>query len=132
MIATVHRHSGALPGSRAELYDRICEVLLWRRQEAKNLPKETLDELSGAQKKRLMRALAFEMMRRKVRDLSSDEAITILRPMIRRMIKDLTVEELLDDVASNGLFIERGNGVRAFAHQTFQEYLAAEHIQDSR
>jgi hypothetical protein len=130
MIATVHRHSGALPGSRAELYDRICEVLLWRRQEAKNLPKETLDELSGAQKKRLMRALAFEMMRRKVRDLSSDEAITILRPMIRRMIKDLTVEELLDDVASNGLFIERENGVRAFAHQTFQEYLAAEHIQD--
>jgi hypothetical protein len=130
MIATVHRHSGALPGSRAELYDRICEVLLWRRQEAKNLPNGPRGELNGTQKKRLMRVLAFEMMRRKVRDLSSDEVISILYPMLRRMIKDFTVEELLDDVASNGLFIERENGVRAFAHQTFQEYLAAEHIQD--
>jgi hypothetical protein len=130
MIATVHRHRGTLPGSRAELYDRICEVLLWRRQEAKNLPKEQHGELTGTQKKRLMRVLAFEMMRRKVRDLSSDEAVTILRPRLRNMIKDLTVEELLADVASNGLFIERENGVRAFAHQTFQEYLAAEHVQD--
>ena len=130
MIATVHRRSGALPGSRAELYDRICEVLLWRRQEAKNLLRPSHGELTGAQKKRLMRILAFEMMRREISDLSSDEAKKVLRPVLRNMSHELTVDELLHDVASNGLFIERETGVRAFAHHTFQEYLAADHIQD--
>jgi hypothetical protein len=38
MIATVHRYRGALPGSRVDLYGEICQVMLWRRQEAKNLP----------------------------------------------------------------------------------------------
>jgi hypothetical protein len=126
MIATVHRHHGALPGSRAELYAQICQVLLWRRQEAKKLHVEP----RGVQKERLMRVLAFEIMRRKVRDLTTGEATAILRPPLRRISKDLTPDQFLDDAASSGLFIERENGVRAFAHLTFQEYLAAAHIQD--
>ncbi len=126
MIAIVHRHYGALPGSRAELYSRICQVLLWSRQDAKKLTVEP----RGDQKERLMRVLAFEMMRRNVRDLSTAEASAIMRPVLRRISKDLTVKEVLYDAASNGLFIEREDGVRAFAHQTFQEYLAAAHIKD--
>ena len=35
MIATVHCYRGALPGRRVELYAEICDVLLGRRQEAK-------------------------------------------------------------------------------------------------
>jgi hypothetical protein len=126
MIAIVHRHYGALPGSRAELYARICQVLLWSRQEAKKLSVEP----RGNQKERLMRVLAFEMMRRNTRDLSTSEATAIVRPVLRRISKDLSVMEVLYDAASNGLFIERENGVRTFAHQTFQEYLAAAHIKD--
>jgi hypothetical protein len=126
MIAIVHRHYGALPGSRAELYARICQVLLWSRQGAKKLKVEP----RGDQKERLMHLLAFEMMRRKVRDISTTEASAILRPMLRRIAKNVSVQEVLYDVASSGLFIERENGVRAFAHQTFQEYLAAAHIKD--
>lgn len=103
MIATVHRHQGALPGSRAELYAQICQVLLWRRQAAKKLPVEP----GGTQKERLMRVLAFEMMRREARDLTTDQAAAILRPILRRVSKDLTAEDFLDDAASNGLFIER-------------------------
>ena len=38
MIATVHRYRGALPGSRADLYGEICQVMLSRRIQAKNLP----------------------------------------------------------------------------------------------
>ena len=128
MIATVHRHHGALPGSRAELYAQICQVLLWRRQAAKKLAVEP----RGPQKERIMRLLAFEMMRRQVRDLTTAEAAAIVRPALRRTGKDLTVTAagFLDDAASSGLFIERENGVRAFAHLTFQEYLAAAHIKD--
>jgi hypothetical protein len=126
MIAIVHRHYGALPGSRAELYARICQVLLWSRQDAKKLKVEP----RGNQKERLMRSLAFEMMRRKIHDISTAQAGIILRPMLRRIATDLSVQEVLYDAASNGLFIERENGIRAFAHQTFQEYLAAAHIAD--
>lgn len=79
MIATVHQHHGALPGSRAELYAQICQVLLWRRQVAKKLPLEP----RGDQKERLVRVLAFEMMRREVRDLTTGEAAEILRPVIQ-------------------------------------------------
>lgn len=126
MIATVHRHHGALPGSRAELYAQICQVLLWRRQVAKKLPVE----LRGDQKELIMRALAFEMMRRQVRDLSTREAIEVLRPPLRRISRQLTAEEILDSVGSSGLFIERENGVHSFAHLTFQEYLAAAYIKE--
>ncbi len=124
MIATVHRHHGALPGSRAELYAQICQVLLWRRQAAKKLAVEP----RGDQKELLMRVLAFEMMRHQVRDLTTSEASAILRPLLGRISKNLTAEEFLDSAASSGLFIERENGVRSFAHLTFQEYLAAAHI----
>jgi energy-coupling factor transporter ATP-binding protein EcfA2 len=126
MIATVHRHHGALPGSRTELYAQICQVLLWRRQAAKRL----VVEPRGQQKELLMRVLAFEMMRRQVRDLATGEAMAIMRPLLRRISRDLTVEEFLESSASSGLFIERENGVRSFAHLTFQEYLAAAHIKD--
>lgn len=126
MIATVHRHHGALPGSRAELYAQICQVLLWRRQAAKKLAVEP----RGDQKELLMRVLAFEMMRHQVRDLTTAQAAEILRPPLRRISRYLTAEGFLDSVASSGLFIERENGVRSFAHLTFQEYLAAAHIKD--
>ena len=126
MVATVHRHHGALPGSRVELYAQICQVLLWRRQAAKKL----VVEPRGDQKELLMRVLAFEMMRRQVRDLTTAEANVVLRPLLRRISGNLTAEEFLDTAASSGLFIERENGVRAFAHLTFQEYLAAAYIKD--
>lgn len=126
MIATVHRHHGALPGSRAELYQQICQVLLWRRQAAKKLAVEP----RGDQKELLVRVLAFEMMCRKVRDLTTREAAEILRPLVRRISKELSPEEFLDSAASSGLLIERESGVRAFAHLTFQEYLASAYIKD--
>lgn len=65
MIANVHHYRGALPGSRAELYSEICEVMLWRRHSAKKLPAE----LGGDHKELLLRQLAFTMMERRVRDL---------------------------------------------------------------
>jgi hypothetical protein len=126
MIATVHRPDSVLPGSRAELYTEICQFLLWRNQGAKKLHVEP----RGYQRERLMRILAFEMMDRQVLYLSTADAITILRPVLHRMTKNVAPEDFLEDVAANGLFIERESGSRAFAHQTFQEYLAAAHIRD--
>lgn len=126
MIANVHRYRGALPGSRARLYDEICQAILWRRQEAKKLP----IKLDGDKKEMLLRGLAFTMMQQRVRDLPRAAVLAEIRPTLRRMSTKLTAEDFLIDVASNGLLIERETELYSFAHLTFQEYLAATHIRN--
>src|SRR5215475_3079988 len=127
MIANVHRYRRALPGSRADLYGEACQAMLWRRQEAKNLPVD----MSGASKERLLATLAYTMMRRRVRDLSREQVLHALRPGLRRVSKDATAEGFLADVGNNGLLVERERDLFAFAHHTFGEYLAARHIKDN-
>ncbi|MGH3695748.1 MAG: NACHT domain-containing protein [Pseudonocardiaceae bacterium] len=126
MIATVHRYRGARPGSRADLYGEICQVMLCRRREAKELP-STLD---GDQKEAPLRGLAFAMMKRQVRDLPRAEVLAEIGPALHRMSRELTAEEFLTDIASTGLLVERESGGCSFAHLAFQEYLAAAHIRD--
>ena len=124
MIANVHRYRGALPGSRADLYAEICQVMLWRRQEAKNLAAS----LAGDKKERLLRELAYAMMQRQLRDLPRKEVCDVFRPALRRLPGQLAAEDFLADAGSNGLLVERESGLYCFVHQTFQEYLAAAHI----
>ncbi|GAB2855646.1 NACHT domain-containing protein [Lentzea nigeriaca] len=126
MIANVHRFRGALPGIRADLYGEICQVLLWRRHDAKGL----MSELNGDQKAVLLRGLAYAMMRRRVRDLPRDEMLVELRPALRRMSRTISEEDFLAEAGSNGLLLERESNLYSFAHLTFQEYLAAEHIRE--
>ncbi|MFI9383362.1 NACHT domain-containing protein [Kutzneria sp. NPDC052558] len=122
MIANVHRFRGELPDSRWQLYAEICQVMLGRRPEAK---------LSGDRKELLLRALAFTMMTRRVRDLPADAVLSVFEPELCRLPRELTAAEALADIATNGLLIERENGLYSFAHVTFQEYLAASHIREN-
>lgn len=126
MIANVHRYRGALPGSRADLYGEVCQVMLWRRAEVKRLP----SALSGAIKERLLAQLAYEMMGQKVRDLPRNRVLELIRPGLRRAPGMVSAEDFLAEVGSNGLLVERERDLYAFAHLTFQEYLAAVHIRD--
>ena len=126
MIANVHRYRGALPGGRADLYAEIMQVMLSRRQEAKNLPVD----LAGDKKEALLRGLAYVMMDRRLSDLSHDEVLAEIRPALRRLPRQVTAEGFLADVGSNGLLVERESGLFCFAHHTFQEYLAAAYIRD--
>ncbi|HEU5471199.1 MAG TPA: NACHT domain-containing protein [Actinophytocola sp.] len=128
MIAIVHRDRGALPGSRVDLYRDICEVVLWRHRVVRNLP----SSLSGDQRETLLRGVAFAMMERRVRDLPVDDVLEQIRPMLSRMAHGVNGADVLAEESRDGLFVERESGVYSFAHQTFQEYLAAEHIRDRR
>ncbi|GII88832.1 hypothetical protein Ssi03_68220 [Sphaerisporangium siamense] len=130
MIANVHRHRGALPGSRAELYAEICQVLLWRRAEAKGRAAQQ-ETLRGDRKEQVLRELAFTMMERNVRDLLEAEAAAVVGPALRRVAGDaVQPPDFLADVRNGGLLHEHEAGLYAFSHQTFQEYLAAAYIHD--
>ena len=73
MIATVHRRGSALPGKRVELYKEICQVLLERRQRAKNIA----DALTATQKQSVLQVLAFELMQQKTREFNLSDGMPI-------------------------------------------------------
>ncbi|MFF7977626.1 NACHT domain-containing protein [Streptomyces sp. NPDC007901] len=131
MIANVHRYRGALPGSRAELYAEICQVLLWRRAEAKNVA-TVADELPGAKKEVVLRELAYTMMAEGRRDIAAGQAAELLEPALARVAATTAPDAFLASVVTSGLLVEREHGLYAFAHLTLQEHLAALHIQHHR
>ncbi|MEV4581894.1 NACHT domain-containing protein [Nonomuraea jabiensis] len=129
MIANVHKYRGALPGSRAELYGEMCQVLLYRRREAKGVT--ALAELKGAQRERVLRELALHMMRRKIRTLSADDITRIVTPSLARVSRDLRADDFVTEVVHSGLVVERERGEYEFAHLSLQEYLAAAEIREN-
>ncbi|WP_412521089.1 NACHT domain-containing protein [Actinomadura madurae] len=125
MIANVHRYRSSLPGSRAALYEEVCQVLLHRRQEAKNLADTELDGLSGDKKERIVQELAWYMMRRRLRDVPAEEAERAIRTVLQRTAPDIAPEAFLRYVRRSGLLLEHRYRRYGFAHLTLQEYLAA-------
>jgi hypothetical protein len=128
MIANVHKYRGALPGSRAALYGEMCDLLLQRRQEAKNLPVGS--GLKAEQRAKVVRKLALAMMSQEVRDVTLATAQEIIGPTLARIPQTTTADAFLDEVTKSGLLVEREVGKFAFAHLTLQEYLAAVEIRE--
>jgi predicted NACHT family NTPase len=76
MIAMVHRYRGALPGSRVQLYKEICEVLLERWRQAKEVQGEAL---TADQQRVVLMPLAARMMWREIREIPTDDALAVMR-----------------------------------------------------
>ncbi len=74
MIATVHRRGKNLPKERVELYKEICEILLGKRQRAKNIS----DGLTALQKQSVLQKLALKLMQKNVREFSLSEGINYI------------------------------------------------------
>ncbi len=125
MIAMVHRYHGALPGSRAQLYAEICQVLLERWRAGKGVT----DSLRGDQKLAVLRPLAAYMMAHELRDVGAQEAMSIVTPILEKV--GLPIKHhatFLNSLqGSSGLLLEREDGMWGFAHLSFQEYLTATH-----
>ncbi|MEM9218576.1 MAG: SUMF1/EgtB/PvdO family nonheme iron enzyme [Cyanobacteria bacterium P01_F01_bin.150] len=130
MIATVHDNRGALPGSRVELYDEICDVLLVRRQEAKGLEEQF--PLKPEQKKLVLQVLALELMDREERAFSLARGISIVESALQAVAGyRITPDRFIRHIETvSGLLLEREVGEYQFAHHSFQEYLASAQIKE--
>jgi hypothetical protein len=131
MIATVHRFRSSLPGRRVELYAEICEVFLGKRQQARGVE----DTLTPVQKQRVLQPLAYQLMSTKKREISIEEAVSVISEVLRRVAgeKPGTPEaDFLKNIENgSGLLLERESGIYSFAHLAFQEYLTAVHIREN-
>lgn len=129
MIATVHDNNGALPRSRVELYNEICDVLLGRRQEAKRLP----INLASLQKKAVLQVLALSLMQKRTREFTLSDGALIIEDILSTVSsKGQTPEQFLERAEKvSGILIEKEIGLYEFAHKSFQEYLAAVQIKET-
>ncbi|MFD0366058.1 NACHT domain-containing protein [Nocardia sp. GCM10030253] len=124
MIVNVHRERGVLPDNRVQLYREICDVLLWRRYNAKGLT----PVIAAPDKLRLLAALAYAMMLGEVRELSEAAVLTEIEPPLARLGSAVEPRRVLRELVNDGLLVEIAVGSIAFCHKTFQEYLAAVEI----
>ena len=129
MIATVHRRGSALPGKRVELYREICQILLEKRQIAKNIA----DALTATQKQSVLQVLAFELMQRKTREFKISDGIDWIKDKLANVASSSTnPEDFIKQVRDlSALLVEKEVGIYEFAHLSFQEYLAAVQIKES-
>jgi energy-coupling factor transporter ATP-binding protein EcfA2 len=127
MITMVHRYRGALPGRRVELYSEICEVLLGHWRSAVGL----VDPLTSIQKRSVLQPLALYLMRNKRREISTKEAIDVLREPLKEVGRTDNSDPIkfLEEIEKqSGIMLERELGEYTFAHLTFQEFLASMQI----
>jgi hypothetical protein len=131
MMANVHHYRGALPGTRAELYDEVCSVFLGKRHQARGVE----SRLQIGQKRAVLQALALAMMENEIRDIHAEDAAAAVMEVVNRVSGSPVRDPLFvikDIEESSGLLLEREDGLYTFAHLTFQEYLAACQVRDKQ
>jgi energy-coupling factor transporter ATP-binding protein EcfA2 len=128
MIATVHRRGNVLPGKRVELYKDICQILLEKRQRAKNI----IDGLTASQKQSILQELALQLMLAEKRDFTLNEAESWISQQLTTLPKLNNTDDFIKHIRDDcGLLVEKEIGEYEFAHLSFQEYLAAVEIIES-
>ncbi|MUG96465.1 NACHT domain-containing protein [Scytonema sp. UIC 10036] len=130
MIATVHRRGSALPGKRVDLYKEICQVLLEKRQRAKKIP----DPLIATQKQAVLQVLALKLMQENTKKFDMPQGIHWIENRLATVAgKGLRPEDFFKQIRDvSGLLVEKELNEYEFAHLSFQEYLAAVEIKESK
>ncbi len=128
MIATVHYCGSALPGRRVELYQKICDLLLGSRQEAKKIK----TPLTAEQNKSVLQVLALALMSRETRVFTLQVGQELIADELERVAgSSVNPSHFLEQIKQvSGLLMERELGVYEFAHLSFQEYLAAARVKE--
>jgi len=141
IIALVHRIEAELPHERVKLYDKCVTTLVDTWEEVKGLTIAEKQRPFYRYRRRLLERLAFELH---TRAEEPGKVATVKEGDLERLLTNFLMENrrlgFTDDPdgareearafirlarGRTGLLIERGEGVFAFPHLTFQEYLSA-------
>ncbi|MEW9529568.1 NACHT domain-containing NTPase [Microbispora sp. NPDC049125] len=131
MLSILHENNSALPRDRAQLYSDIVELLVWRRQRDKRGGVELHGDLPGKQKELVLSELAFAMMAGGVTVIDAADARELVDELLPDISCDRDAATFLADSVAAGLLIEPSEETYAFAHKTFQEYLAAVNVKEN-
>ncbi|MCD0442562.1 NACHT domain-containing protein [Glycomyces sp. A-F 0318] len=130
MTCNVDRYRGQLPGSRAELYREMCEMLIHRRRSQSSVP-SSFDPLPAALKAAPLRELALRMMRSRTRRVRGRDAEAIFTDRLRASPRHVDAEDYLRGAVESGILVADGHDGYCFAHVTLQEYLAAAALREN-
>ncbi|MCX6056754.1 MAG: SUMF1/EgtB/PvdO family nonheme iron enzyme [Chloroflexi bacterium] len=144
LIASVDSSGAKLPEDRAELYEQTINLLLQRWQQRKDdSAGETNTTIALSYTSDILDALkklAYEVHKRQAALPSAEGAENTPADINKHEIWDafessllknskVTLDDLLEFLEKRtGLLAGRGDKVYAFAHRSFQEYLAARHV----
>lgn len=141
VIAMVHRDRVKLPDRRAELYAEAVDVLLGKWEEAKGVQEVAIvpgQSFDAGDRKLLLQSVALHMHESQRKEIDLDELRLLLHSLFAERVRDehqvaATVERFLQVIEERtGLLVARGEGIYAFSHLTFQEYLAALAVADQQ
>lgn len=138
ILAMLHRSEGHLPQRRVELYWEAADMLLYDWNLQRGLDKSAAIDKTLALK--LLGPVAMEIHTRWPSGFMSlgktEELLCGIRgpqrgdpPGLPSIETVREIQQFLKTVREHsGLFVERGNGLFGFMHQTFQEYFVARHL----
>ncbi|HRJ51397.1 MAG TPA: SUMF1/EgtB/PvdO family nonheme iron enzyme [Candidatus Thiothrix moscowensis] len=154
LIAYLHAYRHELPERRADLYEKLLELLVnkWEKarfdakdcDDARRLAQHSLAEfLQIGQEaiRRILERLAFrahalqDAQQQETADISADDLILALTKAARSGGKNVDAWEVCDYLRDRvGILYQRGgtnemDAVYTFPHRSFQEYLAAAYFQ---
>lgn len=137
IMALVHRGEADLPKQRALLYNKCVEAFMVSRNKAKNLLSYDEYETRACHE-----FLGYWMHKRAEKVIGGSPEVPVgeLRENLLKNMAERHSEMLQEDCEKEveafidaakkrvGLLVERGEGVWAFGHRSFQEYFAARYI----
>ena len=143
VLAMAHQRGVGLPQRRAELYDECTDMLLgyWDQVKGGEAARDlaSYGELDRSEKRTLLEPIALWFHERGGQGIEADKKE--LEQEVSRHFEDIFGDDdtkarhrariflrVIEERA--GLLVEREAGVYAFAHLTFQEYLAARALAD--
>lgn len=127
LVLSVYEGTSTLPESKIRLYDMFISLMAGGWDIAKRVHKE--NQFGAQPKITVLQYLAGRMQVNESREASTSQFNMAVKTLLPAL--DSRSPDLLDEILHDGLLVPVANGY-AFAHLSFQEYLAAKDLLEPR